>query len=138
MAFRLIIPQMLYRDMVAHAVEERPRECCGLLAGRVVDGIGRAERLYRLINALASPVEYESEPRSMLAAMRDMIAAGLDVVAVYHSHPTSRPVPSAKDRERNYSEDVVNLIVGLISDPPEVCGWWLTAEAYREAEWEVG
>jgi [CysO sulfur-carrier protein]-S-L-cysteine hydrolase len=137
MAFQLILPQMLYRDMVAHAVEERPRECCGLLAGRVVDGVGRAERIYRLVNALQSPVEYESEPRSMLAAMRDMIAAGLDVVAVYHSHPTSRPVPSAKDRERNYSEDVVNLIVGLTTDPPEVCGWWLTATDYREAEWEV-
>src|SRR5262245_49369171 len=116
MPFRLILPQMLYRDMVAHAVEERPHECCGLLAGRVVDGIGRAARIYRLVNALESPVEYESEPRSMLAAMRDMIAAGLDVVAVYHSHPTSRPIPSAKDRERNYSEDVVNLIVGLMSE----------------------
>src|SRR4051794_2063632 len=104
---RLIVPRGLYDEMVAHAAEDRRRECCGLLAGREVEGINRAERIYRLVNELDSGVEFLSEPRSMLAAVRDMMAAGLDVVAVYHSHPTTRPVPSGKDRERNYSEDVV-------------------------------
>lgn len=138
MSFRLNVPAALWDEMIQHARAERPYECCGLLAGTVADGVGKVERLYRLENAAASPVEYESEPRSMLAAMRDMIARGLDVVAVYHSHPTSRPVPSRKDLERNYSEDVVNLIVSLTTDPPEVAAWWLTATAYRPAEVAVG
>src|SRR3954447_4052537 len=102
MSFRLKVPAGLWQGMIRHAREEQPNECCGLLAGAVADGVGRVERLYRLVNSAASPVEYESEPRSMLAAMRDMIARGLDVVAVYHSHPTSRPVPSRKDLDRNY------------------------------------
>ena len=66
-----------------------------------------------------------------------MRQADLDIVAVYHSHPTSDPVPSKKDRERNYSEEVINLIVSLKLREVLVRGWWLTEESHREAEWEI-
>ena len=62
---------------------------------------------------------------------------GLEVLAVYHSHPTSEPVPSRTDLQRNYSPEVVNLIISLQSGQPTVRAWWLTEEAYREAEWEL-
>lgn len=136
-SFRLVVPRPLHDALVAQALTEQPNECCGLLAGRVVDGVGRAEAIYPLVNALASPVEYESEPRSMFLACRDLTRKGLDILAVYHSHPTSHPVPSKKDLARNYSEDTVTLIVSLTSSPPTVRGWWLTATDYREADWAV-
>ena len=138
MSFRLVLPLTLHDEMIAQALREAPNECCGLFAGVVRDGTAHVERIYPLLNAAASPVLYESDPRSMLDAYRDMTARGLDVVAVYHSHPTSAPVPSKTDLERNYSEEVVNLIVSLAVDPPLVRGWWLTATGYREAVWEVG
>ena len=138
MSFRLVLPLTLHDEMIAQALREAPNECCGLFAGVVRDGTAQVERIYPLLNAAASPVLYESDPRSMLDAYRDMTARGLDVVAVYHSHPTSAPVPSKTDLERNYSEEVVNLIVSLAVDPPLVRGWWLTATEYREAAWEMG
>src|SRR5258708_4490971 len=96
--------------MVAQALAERPNECCGLLAGTG----GRAVSRYPLVNAAQFPaIEYLSEPRSMFAADRAIRAAGLDVVTVYHSHPTSPPVPSKKDIASNYSESVMNLIISL-------------------------
>jgi [CysO sulfur-carrier protein]-S-L-cysteine hydrolase len=131
--FRLVIPRPIFEAMLAHAKAELPAESCGLLAGTIADGVGRVTLHLPLVNALASPTEYESEPRSMLAAHKAMRAAGVDVLAVYHSHPTSEPVPSRRDRERNYGENVVNLIIGLRRAEPEVRGWWLTAEAAREA-----
>lgn len=123
--------------MLAHARAELPAECCGLLAGTIADGIGRATLHLPLVNALASPTEYESDPPSMLAAHKAMRASGTDVLAVYHSHPTSDPVPSRRDRERNYGENVVNLIVGMRTAEPEVRGWWLTGAMAWEAVWEV-
>ena len=96
-----------------------------------------AERIYPLVNAAASPVLYESEYQSIKAAYLDMDRRHLDFIAVYHSHPTSAPVPSKTDLERNVSEEVVNLIVSLAESPPLVRGWWLTATEFREAEWEV-
>jgi proteasome lid subunit RPN8/RPN11 len=73
----------------------------------------------------------------MFTAWRDMRRRGLDVLAVYHSHPTSPSVPSRKDRERNYSEQVVNLIISLQSPEPDVRGWWLTATEWLPAAWEL-
>lgn len=135
--FRLRIPRSIFAAMLAHARAELPAECCGLLAGTIADGVGRVTQHLALVNALTSPTAYESDPRSMLAAHKAMRASGTEVLAVYHSHPTSDPVPSRRDREQNYSERVVNLIVGLRTAEPEVRGWWLTAETAREAGWDV-
>jgi proteasome lid subunit RPN8/RPN11 len=124
--------------MFAQAQAELPNECCGLLAGTVgPDGIGRVVKRYPLKNTAASPVEYWSEPADMFAADRDMRRLGLEVLAVYHSHPTSEPLPSRTDRERNYSPQVVNLIISLKSATPVMRGWWLTEEASTEADWET-
>ena len=62
--------------------------------------------------------------------------SALEFLAIYHSHPTSEAVPSRKDREMNYSPDVMNLIISL-KKPAEVRAWWLEAETQREAEWEI-
>jgi len=127
---------------MAQAIAELPNECCGLLAGTIEDSqtgdrIGRVVQRYPLVNVTASPKEFWSEPKGMFAAARDMRQRGLDVLAIYHSHPTSAPVPSRTDLERNYSPDVINLIISLISGEPDVRAWWLTEQDYREAEWEV-
>jgi proteasome lid subunit RPN8/RPN11 len=139
--FGLRLPRPLLDEAIAQARAELPNECCGLLAGKVVSGadgpVGRVIRRLPLVNEAASPVEFLSEPRSMFAAVREMDRLGLDVLAVYHSHPTSDPVPSRKDRERNYSEDVVNVIISLSAEPPRVRAWRLTAGDFREADWEV-
>ncbi len=135
--FRLVIPIPVYAEILAHAGSERPNECCGLLAGNVVEGVGRVLRCYRLVNELASLIAFRSESRSMFAAMKAMRAAGTDVLAIYHSHPTSDPVPSRHDLAQNYRESVVNLIVGLRTNPPDLRAWWLTAHEYAAAEWEL-
>jgi proteasome lid subunit RPN8/RPN11 len=138
--FRLQIPQPLYAALLAQAQAELPNECCGLLAGVVTEGgagrVGLVRERYPLVNALASPTAFESEPRSMFVAVRDMERRGLDILAVYHSHPSSGPVPSRTDLARNYSPEVVNLIISLMEGEPRVRGWWLTGEGYREAAWE--
>src|SRR5687768_15054677 len=111
MPFRLLVPRTVYDDMLAQALAEQPDECCGLLAGVVEAGEGRVVARYPLVNELKSPTEYNAEPRGLFQAHRDMRERGLEVLAVYHSHPTSPPVPSRRDRERNYSEDVVSVII---------------------------
>jgi proteasome lid subunit RPN8/RPN11 len=60
----------------------------------------------------------------------------LEIVAIYHSHPTSEPVPSRTDLERNYSPEVVNFILSLSEKEPRMRGWWLDEKGYQNAEWE--
>jgi proteasome lid subunit RPN8/RPN11 len=127
------VPADVLAALIAQAKAEAPLECCGLLAGRIVDGVAVAEMRYSLVNDAASPVEFVSEARSLFNAVRDIDRRGLRLLAVYHSHPTSRPVPSKTDLERNYSPDVVNIIVSLQTEPAEVRGWWLREDGYAEA-----
>ena len=124
--------------MVQQARAELPNECCGLLAGKIdTTGTARVSRRFPLVNAAASPREFLSEPQSMFAAERARRSEGLETLAVYHSHPTSDPIPSRADLERNYSPEVMNLIISLKTDPPQVRVWWLEDTKYREAAWEI-
>jgi proteasome lid subunit RPN8/RPN11 len=135
---RLLIPRPILAAMLAQAAAELPYECCGLLGGSPTpDGQPRAQSIQPLVNAAASPTAYESDPRSMFEAMRELRRKGLDVVAVYHSHPTSPPIPSRTDLAFGWGEQVVNLIISLQSAQPEVRGWRLSATSYREADWDV-
>jgi proteasome lid subunit RPN8/RPN11 len=124
--------------MLWQARAESPLECCGLLSGVILsDGVAKVRLRYPLVNAAASPVEFESEPASLLSAWNDINRQGLEVLAVYHSHPTSEPVPSRKDLARSWSPEVVNFIISLLHSPPMVRGWWLTDEGYQGAEWTI-
>ncbi len=128
---------------------ELPDECCGLLAGRLpkehaAASPGRASArrepsaAYPLANAAKSPTEYLSDPASLFAAYREMHQLGLEILAIYHSHPSAPPVPSRRDIERNnYGADVVHLIVSLEGPDPVMRAWRLSPESYAEAEWAV-
>jgi proteasome lid subunit RPN8/RPN11 len=126
--------------MMHQALTERPRECCGLLAGvrgAEPDGMIRVEQHYPLINAAGNPErEYWADPPSLLAAVRAMRPLGLDIVGIYHSHPTSAAVPSRTDRERNYYPDAVHFIISLVGPEPDVQAWWLIGDRVEKAAWE--
>src|SRR6266566_3580503 len=98
---RLLIPRSLLDAVLAHARSKLPNECCGLLAGVVEDDAGRVTQHFPIKNDLASPTEYLTNPRDLLDAMKATRAVGTEVLAIYHSHPASAPVPSKKDVERN-------------------------------------
>jgi [CysO sulfur-carrier protein]-S-L-cysteine hydrolase len=136
--FRLLIPRSHYYAMVVQAKAELPNECCGLLAG-LMEGSQAARVLqrYPLVNNAASPTEYLANDRALFDAFRDMHERNLDLLAIYHSHPVSDPVPSKTDLARNYFENVMHLIISLKAEEPVMRGWWLEEKEYRVAEWEA-
>jgi [CysO sulfur-carrier protein]-S-L-cysteine hydrolase len=139
--FRLEIPGSSYEEIVQQALAEKPNECCGMLAGRLLQSEppsiirGRVERRYPLANVKANPQRYEVDPLGLVRAFKDMRGPGLRELAFYHSHPTSEPVPSKTDlAENSYGDSVIHLIVSLAVDPPLMRGWWLREDSYAEAE----
>jgi proteasome lid subunit RPN8/RPN11 len=138
MPFRLLLPRHIYEEMIDQAKAELPNECCGLLAGRTeAEGIARVLRRYALVNALASPTRYESEAHGLLHAHVDARRNATEFLAVYHSHPTSPPIPSRTDLAANYWEGVIHFIISLEKEPADMQGWWLGAENYQQAEWVI-
>ena len=96
-------------EVVKHARACYPREGCGLIAGRA----GLAERFIPMSNALGSSTAYEMDPGQLVAALRSMREAGEDLAAIYHSHPSSGPLPSTRDTERAHYPEAAYLIVSL-------------------------
>lgn len=115
----LSIPQRILDDMIAHARELDPYECCGLLAGKN----GTVTQMYRIKNIVAldgaeklssfdpakvahlerlSPAEraeiaFVMDMQDFSAAKKDMRNRGLDLQVVYHSHPHDPARPSVTD-----------------------------------------
>ncbi len=87
----MVIPASIRDELRAHAAEEAPNECCGVLV--FADGV--AARYVRGHNALASPYRYELEIEPAVWFLED---EGYEL-AVFHSHPATRPEPSRTDRE---------------------------------------
>ncbi len=133
MSFKLQIARQILDEIVTQAQLERPNECCGLLAGKVESGRGRVTIRYPIRNALVSPTRYKSDDQEMIAAHVDMRRRQVDLLAIYHSHPGSEPVPSRTDLEQNpYGTAVVHLIVSLMSSAPTVRAWRLESDSFRE------
>lgn len=102
-----------YRDeMIAHALEDNPNECCGIIAGRN----GDATKLYRAVNAAASPYRYEVEAKDLLRINRDIDSNDWDVFAIYHSHTHTQAYPSATDIRLAFYPDAFYILVSL-GDP---------------------
>lgn len=121
--------------MIAHARVEAPNECCGLLAGLCETNVLIATHRFPLVNVAATPTRrFESSPESMFAASRLIRSLNIEIVAVYHSHPTGGNQPSATDRAWNYSPDVANVIIDLSKPSPQVTAWWVNDQVVTPCE----
>jgi proteasome lid subunit RPN8/RPN11 len=94
-------------EMSAEAQREPQRECCGLLAGRD----GAITRIFPARNALSSATAYEIAPMELFHLMREIRAGGLELLGIYHSHPTGENKPSARDIERAYYPETPYFIL---------------------------
>ena len=83
------IARQLLDEIVAHAREEAPNECCGMVAG----SDGQATRVYRARNAEASPLRYSIHPQDQFRIMSEIEERGEEIAAIYHSHTEARPSP---------------------------------------------
>lgn len=126
------ITRAQWDELVAHAREEAPNECCGYLKARD----GRVEEVFRSENTRHSRYGYELDSNSLLAAYR-LDEEGF-AVGIYHSHPASPAEPSQMDiNAANYPEWLY-LIISLAGDGegagPEVRAWWLADGRVQEEE----
>lgn len=121
-SWTLRIPRKIFLEIVDHARRTAPAECVGVLLG---SADGQVQHCCELVNELASPTRFRSEPRSLFAVEKQRRALGLEYLAVYHSHPSTPPIPSQLDIAEHWGSSVVCVIVSLASDPPSLAGWWI-------------
>jgi [CysO sulfur-carrier protein]-S-L-cysteine hydrolase len=119
-------------ELVAHAREEAPNECCGYFWGED----GHVREVHRAINERHSRYGYELDSKSHFELWKRG-EAGYQVGS-YHSHPRSSAEPSQTDINlaKNWP-DYLYIIVSLDGDPT-VRAWWLKDGEVKEEPLEVG
>jgi [CysO sulfur-carrier protein]-S-L-cysteine hydrolase len=117
------IAQSLIDEMVAHAREDLPNECCGMIGGRD----GEATEVVRVLNSAASPLRYEMDPQGQYDALKSIEDDDGELLGIYHSHTKSAAYPSQTDVNQAVAwPDQVYVIVSL-ADPeaPDVKAYLL-------------
>jgi proteasome lid subunit RPN8/RPN11 len=129
------ISQALIDEMVAHAREDLPNECCGMVGG--VDG--EATEVIRVENAAASPLRYEMDPKAQYEAWKRIEDGGRELLGIYHSHTKSAAYPSQTDVNQAVAwPDQIYVIVSLQDpDSPDVKGYWLKDLKIADAELSI-
>ena len=130
------IPRNLIDQIVAHARETAPEECCGVLTGSGRD----ATHAERAENEFAHRMRYRIAPDELYRLTMLASERGEDVIATYHSHPRSEAYPSQTDinEVRNWDESL-HLICSLEDpDAPVVRAFLIRGPDVEELELDHG
>lgn len=125
----LEVPSDIVDQMISEAKDKAPVEACGILAGRG----GRVTEFYRMSNTDNSSVHFMMAPEEQFAVAKDIRAKGLEVLAIYHSHPATDARPSAEDIRLALTEDVTYMILSLLdAEKPVLKGFVVEDGDVRE------
>ena len=130
----IVLPETLADEIIRHAKDEAPNECCGILLGKG-DAVSEVRRAR---NVKGSPVEYELDPKEHVDILRAADEAGLDVVGFYHSHTFSEAYPSITDISKMSDWGYFYLIASLAdASAPKVRAFWFLGHHLTDAESRV-
>ncbi|WP_240738318.1 Mov34/MPN/PAD-1 family protein [Deinococcus fonticola] len=94
----LHLPRAMRDNLWTHALREAPHECVGALGGTWQGQEGHVVTFYPFQNVSPTPeTQYLAHPGHFLRALKAMQAEGLELAALYHSHPHGPGQPSLTD-----------------------------------------
>lgn len=109
-----------WRAMRRYVSSQAPFEACGLLAGKG----NSVECVLKVRNAAQSPVRYRMDAQEQLHAFEWIDAHGLELVGIFHSHPTGPETASPTDiAEAAY--EVVHVIWSRMQRTWTARGFWI-------------
>ena len=127
----------LIEEMIAHALEDAPLECCGILAAKD----GAVVSIYRAKNHEASPYRFSIEAREQLRISREMDDEGTEQAGFYHSHTGSEARPSPTDIRMMgplFGPPFVHFVIGVADrESPVARVFFIEDGAATEHEFET-
>jgi len=123
----LTLSKRQVHEIVDHVNIHLPLEACGLLAGKNE----RVEKVLFVQNQAQSPVRFVMDPYEQLKAFDWIDDNGLDLLGIFHSHPTGPETVSPTDvAEAAY--DVTHIICSQMDGQWKLRGFWIeNGEAFE-------
>lgn len=130
----LKIPEQIAESIIAQGLATPEIEVCGILAGKD----GAVEEIYPMTNADNSIEHFTMRPEEQFAVIKDIRRNGLQMLAIYHTHPETPARPSEEDIRLAFTGDVLYIITSLAErDAPVTKGFLIEDGRAREVELEI-
>ena len=124
------LPAQLRDELIAHARDEAPNECCGMIAARG----DRLTAYFKAHNEFESPMRFRIDSRDQIRIWNEIEGRG-EEPAIFHSHPKSEAHPSQTDV--NLARDwpgALWVICSLADDEPVVRAFRIEGSDVEEVE----
>jgi proteasome lid subunit RPN8/RPN11 len=128
----LKIKPVHWETMRRHVVEQAPLEACGLLAGKH----DTVEAVLQVRNADQSPVRFRMDPQEQYKAFMWIEANGMDLIGIFHSHPSGPEAASATDIAES-AYDVIHVIWSRTGRVWSARGFWIEAGQITEVPLQI-
>jgi proteasome lid subunit RPN8/RPN11 len=130
----MLISAELRDELVAHARDDAPNECCGMIAARD----GQFTVHYRARNEFESPLRFQIDSADQIRITNEIEARGEQIGAIFHSHPNSEAAPSQTDVNlARWWPGVLWVICSLASEQPVLRAFRIDGSVVEEVELSV-
>ncbi|MDD5686584.1 MAG: M67 family metallopeptidase [Elusimicrobia bacterium] len=110
------IPKKIIGFIFAQGEKESPIESCGYLAGKKA----QIFKHYPMRNSDLSSEHFSLDPKEQFNCIRQAREEGFDILAVYHTHPSTPARPSAEDIRLAYDPAIIYVICSLIPESKDI------------------
>ncbi len=100
------LPLLLRRRMLRHVRSVLPEEGCGFVAGIRMQAVA----VLPVANRLHSSFRFVMEPVEQWKAMQWIDQNDLEIIAIYHSHPSGPVTPSVTDLAEHSFPEAYSII----------------------------
>jgi proteasome lid subunit RPN8/RPN11 len=128
----LKIPKSMYNEIVEHARSLEPIESCGYLAGK-----DNEMKLFIPMTNIDNRADHFSfDQKEMFAALKAARAEGLQLTAVYHSHPETPARFSEEDKRLLIDPSMTYLIMSLMNPEEDLKAFRLGTDGPEQVDIE--
>ena len=127
------IPKDIVDRIFQQGTEETPVEACGYLAGK--DSV--VTKMYQMTNIDKSEIHFSLDPAEQFKVLKDSRSLGLDLIAIYHTHPETPARPSEEDIKLAYDPDIAYVIASLAENTKAIKGFTIINEKVSNVEIKV-
>ena len=105
----IVIPRSIFKKIVDYSNSELPIEACGYLAGTGLI----VKQFYPVRNADNSDEHFSFDPEEQFAVLDKSNQEGLELIAVFHSHPSTPARMSKEDIKLAQDPDIFYVIYSV-------------------------
>jgi len=124
----LIFPLNCFKELLNHGRSKLPYEACGILSGKN----NQVHSIWKLKNEVKSDRRFFVGKKAIVETLHHIAEKDEVVLAIYHSHPTTAPVPSYIDIKNHLDSEVKMIIVSYKTKNPIVKCYSVQNRAYKE------